>query len=162
MSYNTIKWNDTANCPGVGVSVFFQGCPHHCKGCFNQETWDFDKGIEWNLYVEALIFQKLSENGIHRDLNILGGEPLCNENLQDVSNLVTFIHCFSPETKIYLWTGYTLEQLKEREEWPQIKYILEMIYCLIDGPFIKEQRDITLPLRGSTNQRVIYIKDIEL
>lgn len=162
MSYNTIKWNDTANCPGVSVSVFFQGCPHHCKGCFNEETWSFEGGHEftWDTIVE--IGKGLQKNGIHRDLNILGGEPLCDENLQDVFKLIVMVKVGVPGTKIYLWTGYTLEQLKARDNWGYIKSILEMVDVLIDGPFIQEQRDITLPLRGSINQRVIYIKDIEL
>lgn len=80
MKYAAIKFNDVSNAPGIAVSLFTQGCPHHCKGCFNETTWDFDGGQEFTQETMNSIIEGISANGISRSLCILGGEPLCPEN----------------------------------------------------------------------------------
>ena len=154
IKYAAIKENDTVNGKGISVSVFVQGCPHKCKGCFNESTWDFEGGtpIEED-FLDNLI-TLISKNGIKRNFSILGGEPLCEENLVFTDMMVSTIRAAYPEIQIYVWTGYTLEQLKNKR-CELIRSILSKIDVLIDGPFIEELRDITLELRGSSNQRIL-------
>lgn len=150
-----INKNDVANGIGVCVSVFVQGCHFHCKGCFNSSTWEFDGGYEIPENFESDILKAISKNGIQRNFSVLGGEPLCPENRAFVCNLVKKIRQTYPTIKIFVWTGYELEELqKEGDE--AIREILKNIDILITGRFILEQRDITLPLRGSRNQKVLY------
>lgn len=151
-----IKLNDVANCPGIGISIYVQYCPHHCKGCFNPETWSKDGGESWgNTELAQYISEHLNDNGVKRNVSMLGGEPLCSENCFDEMCVISYIKELSPETKIYLWTGYILEDLIERaENEPYLKTILQKIDFIIDGPYIEEQRDITLQMRGSRNQRI--------
>ena len=150
-----LNTNDFANGEGVCVSLFVQGCPHHCKGCFNPQTWDFSDGEEEPFDLKGQIVKAISANGILRNFSVLGGEPLCQENVEEVSKIIASIKNTYPEIKIFVWTGYTLEQLKQQNN-PYINDILSHIYMLIDGPYIEEQRDITLKLRGSKNQRLLY------
>lgn len=156
MKYAALKLNDVANCPGIGVSFFVQGCPHHCKGCFNPETWDFNKGKEFTSETLWELLKGIKANGVSRDLNILGGEPLCEENLFLTNFIVTEVKKYYPDIKIYIWTGYLYEDLLE-ESSPYLKNILQNTYCLIDGPYEDDKRDITLKMRGSANQRIIYL-----
>ena len=158
MKYAKIKFNDTANCPGVGVSFFVQGCPHHCQNCFNPETWDFNGGKEFTKDSLNSIIEGLQANGVHRDLNILGGEPLCPENLFLTYIIIKTVKDVLPDTKVYIWTGYLYEDLIKRED----EYTSKILKCadvLIDGPFIQSERDITLSMRGSRNQRIINLKE---
>ena len=104
--------------------------------------------------------QKLNENNIHRNLCILGGEPLCPENQFLTRLVIETVRKRSPATPIYVWTGYTLEQLKEMPS-PHLAAILSSIDFLIDGPYKQELRDITLPMRGSSNQRIIDMRKID-
>lgn len=154
--YAKIKFNDVVNGKGINLSVFFQGCPHRCKGCFNQETWDFNGGQIFSDDTIHLIINKLNENEIKRNLSILGGEPLCEENRESVAKLIKEVKAAYPETRIYLWTGYLLEDLISLKS-SSIDYILLNIDYLIDGPYIENLRDLTLELRGSSNQRVIKL-----
>lgn len=158
MKYAKIKFNDTANCPGVGVSFFTQGCPHHCINCFNPETWDFNGGKEFTPETLSSIIQALQANGVHRDLNILGGEPLCSENLFLTHMVIKAVKDALPDTKIYIWTGYLYEDLIKRED--RTSQILDLADVLIDGPYIQEERDINLPMRGSRNQRIIDLHEV--
>lgn len=155
--FSGLKLNDATNCDeGIVVSLWVQGCPHHCPGCHNPETWDFKGGYETKTQeIIDKIIQAISANGITRNFSILGGEPLCPENLSFVEEVIIKIRDSYPDIKIFLWTGYTLEYLKEQKE-QRIESILSRIDILIDGPFILAQRNITLPLRGSENQRVLY------
>lgn len=153
MKYSKIKSNDIANGLGVTVSLWTQGCPHHCKGCFNKETWDFSKGKIFTEEDKKYILELLDKNNVKRDLSILGGEPLCEQNLEGVKDLCKYIKAVRPATQIYIWTGYEIESFTKSQ-----KEILEHIDFLIDGKFIEAQKDITLKLRGSKNQRVIDIK----
>lgn len=156
MKYAGLKANDIVDGIGVCVSVWVQGCPIHCKGCHNPETWDFNGGIE--IQSDKLIdeiIELISKNGVKRNLSILGGEPLAYENLSFVYNLINRVRVAYPDITIYLWTGQTLEDLQQ-EFNPFINEILTSIDVLIDGPYVEELRDISLPLRGSSNQRVLY------
>lgn len=161
MKYADLKLNDSANGPGVNVSFWVQGCPHRCKGCHNPETWNFEEGKEFTNKTLSCLISGLTANNVYRNLSILGGEPLCLENLSLVDLIVSTVKQKLPKTKIYLWTGYTYEQLLKKEE-PLLQKILKDIDLLIDGPFIQEQRDITLPLRGSKNQRIWNLKTKEI
>ena len=152
-----IRWNDTSNGKGVCVSLFVQGCPHRCEGCFNPETWDFNGGIKPPYDIKGQIVKGISEGDVLRNFNVLGGEPLCEENLEFVDDIITAVRIAYPHIKIYLWTGYLYEDLVQRED-KYTKDILDKIDILIDGPFKIEERDITLELRGSKNQRIIKLK----
>ena len=155
MKYAGLIKNDLANAPGVCVSFFVQGCPHHCPGCFNKETWDFNGGKEFTQETLESILSALTANNIHRDFCLLGGEPLCPDNLFLSLLVVSTIKEKLPDTKVYIWTGYTYEELMKMAD-SRINKLLNLTYCLIDGPFIQEQKDITLQMRGSRNQRIIY------
>ena len=157
MKYATIKDNDIANGPGVGVSVFLQGCERHCEGCFNPETWDFEGGQEFTQDTLKHIINALTANGIKRHLSILGGEPLHPNNLFLTQLIISTVKQELPETKIYIWTGYTIEELRKSSS-KALQYILSTADVLIDGPYIEAERDITLPMRGSRNQRIIPLK----
>lgn len=143
--------NDIVNGEGVCVSLFTQGCPHRCEGCFNPETWWFTGGIEVS---EKWVFNELckaiSANGLQRNLSILGGEPLCPDNIQSVKMIIKMIKEKYPTIKIFLWTGYIIENFNNEQ-----KEVAKLVDVLIDGPYIKELRDVSLPLRGSSNQRVL-------
>ncbi len=144
------------NGEGVNVSFWTQGCPHRCPGCHNPETWDFNGGREKD--VEDIIneiVESISANGIQRNFSVLGGEPLCEENMINVLYIIQSIKRKFPTIKIYLWTGYTLEELK-KEYYNTLDIKLQNIDVLITGRYIQEERDITLPLRGSRNQKVLY------
>ena len=155
--YATIMDNDIVDGEDICVSFWVQGCPHRCKGCHNPETWDFNGGKELPTNYKEIILNKINKNGIQRNFSILGGEPLCPENLTLVEELVTEVRNTYPSIKIFLWTGYTLNQLKLRCD-RRIFHILKQLDYLIEGPFVLAQRDITLKWRGSTNQRVINKK----
>ena len=153
-----LKLNDCIDGEGISVSLWTQGCPHRCKGCHNPETWDFNGGYEDETNeLRGKIIKGLTANGIKRNFSILGGEPLCKENAEDVLTILTCVKIALPDTKIFLWTGYTYEELKSWND-VTINNILSKVDILIDGPFIEEKRDLSLWLRGSLNQRVIDLK----
>ena len=156
MKYAGMILNDTAAAPGVCLSVFTQGCPHHCKNCFNPETWDFDGGKEFTGEVMNKIISNLNKNGIQRPLCILGGEPLCKQNRPLTDFIINSVKAASPETKIYIWTGYILEDLLLNND-EILNDILNKADYLIDGPFEEDKKDVTLQMRGSANQRIIRI-----
>lgn len=154
--YAAIKANDIVDIDeGICVSFWTQGCPHRCKGCHNPETWDFNGGIEFTEETMQELIKLINANGIHREFSILGGEPLCPQNILLVSSIVARVKKEYPNIRIFLWTGYTLEYLLKSKD-TDIQYVLKEIDVLIDGPYIETQRDIRLPLRGSTNQQVHY------
>ena len=158
MRYAGIIKNDFSAASGVCVSFFTQGCPHHCEGCHNPDTWDFKGGYEFTNDTLYEIIEALEANGIHRDLCIMGGEPLCPENQFLTLMIVNEIKEKLPKTKIYLWTGYTLKELKHSSNFQRIKQIISKCELIVDGRFVESQRDITLFMRGSTNQK-IYLCD---
>jgi len=153
-----IYWDDTAAAPGISLSVYFSGCHFHCPGCHNPEAQDFNYGQELTSDLIKEILVKLTKNGVERRLSILGGEPLNKENRIAVADLIHDCKGTYPNLIIYVWTGYTIEELFEEND-PYIRYILNNIHCLIDGRYEQDKRDITLPLRGSSNQRIIYLEN---
>ena len=154
MKYSGLILNDITAAPGLCVSFFVQGCPHRCKGCHNPETWGFDGGKEFTPGTLEEIISGLTAQGIQRDLCIMGGEPLCDENAFLTYLVIKEVKEKVPEAKIYIWSGYTYEQLQYSGH-PQIKLALEAADFLIDGPYIESERDVTLEMRGSRNQRII-------
>ena len=158
MRYAGIIKNDVAAAPGVCLTFFTQGCPHQCPGCHNPETWDYDGGKEFNPDLINEIIEGLTANGVKRNFCIMGGEPLCDENLLLTCMVLQNVKLHFPQIKIYLWTGYYYEQLLEKTD-PKIKIILDMVDVLIDGPYEENNRDITLIMRGSSNQNIINLKE---
>lgn len=159
MRYAGIIKNDIAAGEGVNLTFFVQGCPFHCEGCHNPQTWAFDGGKEFTNDTLIEIINGLKANGVHRNLSIMGGEPLCQENLFLTSLIISYVKERLPDIKIYVWTGYTYEQLLDRHE-QKLNWILNNIDYLIDGPFILAERDITLAMRGSRNQRILNMKEM--
>lgn len=160
MRYANIDFNNIANGPGISVSVYLQGCPFKCDGCFNPETWDFNGGKEFGYQELQSIIEGLNKNGVQRHLSILGGEPLCPENLFQTFLIIQTVKEKYPNIEIYLWTGYTYKELQEREQLEKkLTQILDTIDVLIDGRFIKELKDLTLNMRGSSNQEIINLKE---
>lgn len=165
MRYAQIRSMDISNGENVGVSIFVQGCPFHCKGCFNQETWDFNGGKEFSKNIENKFLKLVDKPHIKR-VSILGGEPLCKENAEGVLRLIAQI----PDDKeIWIYTGFTYETLTsnvstddlETTIWKsRIKDILNAIDVLVDGQYIEGLRDLSLKFRGSSNQRIIRLKDV--
>lgn len=155
MKYAGYMPNDFINGEGVCVSFWTQGCPHHCEGCHNKETWSFDGGEELPCNIGYDILNAISANGFQRNFSILGGEPMCPENIPIVEFLVDIVKQTYPNIKIFLWTGYTLDELKSKND-ETINFILDNIDVLIDGKFDINKRDITLNLRGSSNQNILY------
>lgn len=160
MRYAGIIKNDFAAAPGVCVSFFTQGCPHHCEGCHNPETWNPEGGYEFTNQTLSTVLDSLEANGIHRDLCIMGGEPLCPDNQFLTLMLVNEVKEKMPKTKIYIWTGYTLDELKKSSNIGRIQQILSKCEMIIDGRFVESLRDITLEMRGSSNQNIIKCEDI--
>lgn len=159
-NYASIKTYDIANGRGIRLSVFFSGCKHQCKGCFNKELWDYNYGKQFtkNVYDKKIKpFIKDYISGI----SILGGEPLCPENKEQTLNLCKWFKEDFPDKNIWIWTGYTYDELIERilsyDEFI-LDDILLNIDVLVDGRFIDTERDLTLKWRGSKNQRVIDVK----
>lgn len=153
MRYSKIKNNDIANGIGITMSVWTQGCPHRCKECFNPETWDYNSGMEFTKEEELYILNNINAFNISRNLSILGGEPLCPENIDRILSLCKNFKERYPEKLVYVWTGYVLEDFNDTQ-----KELLNYIDVLIDGQFIKDLKNLSLELRGSSNQRVIDIK----
>lgn len=156
-----LNGNDFVNGEGISVSLFLQGCPFHCEGCHNPETWNPKGGIEVD---EGDLIQQIltliNANNITRNLSILGGEPLDTEQKRYfLRELIIRVRYYYPEIKIMLWTGYKYNDIKDKEDF---KYILENIDYLIDGPFILKERDITLKWRGSRNQNIRNMKTGEI
>lgn len=160
MNYANIKTFDIANGPGVRISLFVSGCRHGCKGCFNKEAQSFKYGKIFNKNVEDNIIKQLNSPLID-GLSLLGGEPLEPENQKALLPFIQRVKKESPSTNIWLWTGFTFEDIlnDSRANTPEIQTILETIDVLVDGPFIEEEKDITLRFRGSKNQRILDSKE---
>lgn len=170
MRYAQIRSMDISNGEGVGVSLFVQGCPFHCKNCFNSETWDFNGGKEWTEKTKNK-FMKLIDRPYIRRISILGGEPLAEQNLDEVLSLIKEIRISFPKKSIWLYTGYNFDLLKSQyneykytpfaanaDEWLTRWEIISNVNILVDGEYIDEQKDLTLKWRGSKNQHVIDVK----
>ena len=160
MHYGEIKNCDIANGNGVRVSLFVSGCTHHCKGCFNEETWDFYYGKPFTRETEDQIIEWLKPDYIE-GLTLLGGEPLEYVNQKDIRPFLERVRKECPGKNIWCYTGYLYERdVLERmvPKWSETSKILELIDILVDGPFVEEKKDISLRFRGSSNQRIIDVK----
>ena len=160
MNYADIKEFDVANGTGVRVSLFVSGCTHHCKGCFNEATWDFNYG---NLFTDAEIDKiiKSLEPDYIQGLSLLGGEPFEYVNQLGVLPLVKLVKETYPTKNIWCYTGYTFEKdiLDDMvKKWPTTNELLSYIDILVDGEFVEEKKDLSIRFRGSTNQRIIDVK----
>ena len=151
--YSAIIPNDVVNGHGVCVSFFVQGCPHHCPGCFNEETWDFHGGVPYTPEVKWNIIKAIAANNINRNFSILGGEPLAPQNIDMTWEVIDAVRHAYPNIEITLWTGYTYEELMVQPT-ENLLNILNTINILVDGPFIEKEKDLSLQLRGSRNQRI--------
>ena len=160
MRYAQIRECDISDGEGVGVALFVQGCHFHCKNCFNKETWNFDGGKQWTPEVKEQ-FLRLADKPYIKRISILGGEPLADENLNDVLDLVITIKNKFPLKSIWLYSGYSYENCVYQSESNKNilrREILKYIDVMIDGQYIDSKRDINLKWRGSSNQRVIDMK----
>ncbi len=163
--YAQIRSLDLSNGEGVGVALFVQGCHFHCENCFNPETWDFDGGKEWTEEVKNKFLELANKSYIKR-ISILGGEPLAKENLDDVLDLVNEFRLSKSEKSIWLYTGYTWEEIRKNNMKDGLRYgeltkrakIITECDVLVDGQYIESQRDLSLPYRGSSNQRLIDVQ----
>ena len=161
MNYATIKSHDTADGYGVRVSLFVSGCTHHCKGCFNQEAWDFNYGTPYTQETENEIISLLNRDYI-RGLSLLGGEPMEPQNQAVIVNLIKRVKQELPTKDIWCYSGYTLDKdLCDggRAHTSVTDEILHNIDVLVDGRFVEELKDLTLKFRGSKNQRLIDVKN---
>ena len=150
MNYAKIRKLDVTNGEGIGVSLFVQGCQFHCKNCFNKVTWDFDCGKKFTKDTLNTIISLLNDEHIKR-FSILGGEPLAEKNMYDVLQTIIEIRKNVTDIIIWVYTGYTFEEVK------QLKYgkeILDNVDTIVDGRYIDELRDLTLEFRGSSNQNI--------
>ena len=152
MKYAQIREIDITNGSGIGVALFTQGCPYHCKNCFNPETWDFDKGTTWTKETENKIIELLKPEYITR-LTILGGEPLIERNIEPLTALLKRVKGIYPDKQVWLYTGGDFEVLEGLYE-----EIFQYIDILIDGRYIDDLRDYKLKWRGSSNQRIIDVQ----
>lgn len=160
MYYSEIKACDIANGPGVRVSLFVSGCTHHCKGCFNEMTWDFQYGRPFTGEDITRITGMLKPPYI-AGLTLLGGEPMEYRNQQGLLPLLCSVKEAYPKKDIWCYTGY----LYDRDiigdftaRWEETKEFLSYLDVIVDGEFIEEQKDISLRFRGSANQRIIDVK----
>ena len=161
MNYGNIKKYDIADGPGVRVSLFVSGCRHHCKGCFNAETWDFNYGHPYTEDTEAEILEALKPDYI-QGLTLLGGEPFEPENQVELVKLLRKVREIYPKKDIWSYTGFIYDRdLQEggRAFTEVTEEMLSYIDVLVDGPFIEAERDLTLVFRGSRNQRILKLHE---
>ena len=168
MRYASIRNLDISNGSQVGVSLFVQGCDFHCEGCFNKETWDFEGGEVWDKDSEKMLFELIDRPFIKR-FSVLGGEPLHYKNVVSVYKICESVKEKYPEKKIWLYTGYKFETICDtfehnvNDDLDLARYlrhsILQYIDVLVDGQYVHSKRDITLPFRGSSNQRLIDVQE---
>ncbi len=161
MNYGNIKKYDIADGPGVRVSLFVSGCRHHCKGCFNAETWDFNYGRPYTADTEMEILEALKPDYI-QGLTLLGGEPFEPENQVELVKLLRKVKEEYPQKDIWSYTGFIYERdlLEGGRAFTEVtQEMLSYIDVLVDGPFIEAERDLTLVFRGSRNQRILKLHE---
>lgn len=151
MRYSQIRNLDIANGPGCRISVFVSGCEHRCKNCFNPETWNFDYGKEFTEDTLNSILELAKPDHIS-GLSILGGEPLHLKNQEEVIRLARKFKEVYPDKTVWLWTGYLIEEVFEN-------LVDSEIDVVVDGKFVEALKDLRLKYRGSSNQRVIDLKE---
>ena len=156
MNISTIKYFYTVNGEGFRTAVFVSGCKLHCKGCFNYEAWDFNHGVKLIDEIIDKILKSIEPEYI-KGLSILGGEPLDENNVEGVKYLINkFREKFGNTKTIWIWSGYTFEEIIKHEKK---KDILNNCDVLVDGPFMVDLYDAKLAFRGSSNQRIIDLRN---
>ena len=164
MNYGNIKECDIADGPGVRVTLFVSGCRHHCKGCFNSETWNFQYGVPFTEETQDKSF-KITGTGIYfRVLPFLGENLLEPENQAVLVHLLKKIRETYPQKDIWCYSGYLFDQDMQPGGSVYTEYTKEMlrqIDVLVDGEFVEAKKDLTLIFRGSSNQRLLRLKDGE-
>lgn len=168
MRYASIRKMDISNGEGIGIALFTQGCHFHCDSCCNQETWDFSGGNEWTPEVEEEFLKLIDRPYISR-ISLLGGDPLANENVHGVLSLVQKIRKRYPDKKIWIYSGFTWNQvfypvvtddlnLQRDKILENRRDIIRLCDVYVDGRFEKDKKDLTLKFRGSSNQRVVDVQ----
>lgn len=161
MNYADIKRIDVANGPGIRVSLFVSGCTHHCKGCFNEVTWDFNYGKPFTENEIDEIIEYLDKDYI-KGLTILGGEPFEHQNQKGLLPLLRKVREVFPEKSIWCFSGYLFDKQIVGEmcqKWEETKEMLSYLDVLVDGRFIQERKNLSLRFRGSDNQRIILVQE---
>lgn len=171
MNYAEIKYYDISNGLGVRTSLFVSGCNHHCKGCFNEIAWDFNYGNKFTDETMNDILKSLEPKYI-AGLSILGGEPLDPDNINTVIQIIMKVKQKYPNKSIWVYTGYNFNDIYDLNDYKYYLYprhcgksynyykniALNSIDVLVDGKFEEDKKDITLKFRGSSNQRIIDVK----
>lgn len=159
MRYGNIKFADTADGLGVRTSLFVSGCTHHCKGCFQPETWDFGYGEEYTPEVEQRIIDSLRPSYIS-GLSLLGGEPFEPSNQRVLVGLLRRVRDELPDKNIWCYSGYTFEELtgNSRARCEVTDEMLSYLDILVDGEFVEEKKNIRISFRGSDNQRILDVR----
>ena len=151
MNYNKIRKMDIADGEGIRVSIFFQGCDFHCKNCFNEETWDWNEGLEFtDSEIDKII--DLAKADHTAGLSILGGEPMHPKNIEGATKLAKRFKEVYPNKTIWAWSGFLFDEYINKKE------ICKYLDVLVDGQFVDELRNPNLKWRGSSNQRVIDVQ----
>ncbi len=161
MKYATIKEIDVANGPGIRVSLFVSGCTHHCKGCFNPETWNFNYGDDFTSEVEDRIIEAMKPAYI-KGLSLLGGEPFEPQNQEALLPFLRRVKAAYPDKTVWCYSGYDFEKdmlTGNLGPWEITHEMLTLIDVLVDGEFVLEKKNPNLRFRGSENQRVIRVAD---
>lgn len=149
MKYATIYKSSLVDGIGWRTVLFVSGCSHHCKNCHNPQTWDPEFGRDFTEKTTEYILSTLEHNEIN-GLTISGGDPLFEANREEITKLCKTVKEKYPKKSIWLYTGYVYEDIKDLE-------VMKYIDIIVDGPYIDEQRDTSLPFRGSANQRIISL-----
>jgi anaerobic ribonucleoside-triphosphate reductase activating protein len=160
IKYAQIRKMDISNGQGIGVSLFTQGCHFHCKNCFNQSTWNYNEGKDWTPEIKNMFLGLINKSYIKR-VSFLGGEPLYDKNLEGMLDLCSTIKRQYPDKIIWLYSGYTFEDILNSTslDMLQRQNILKYIDILVDGQFIDNLKDLNLKFRGSSNQRIISVQE---
>ena len=161
MHYGEIKVCDIANGPGVRVTLFVSGCTNRCEGCFQPQTWDFDFGKPFTAETEDYILQQMAPAYI-KGLTVLGGEPFEPSNQKALLPFLRQYKARYPEKNLWMFSGFTFEELNtpgHHANCPETAEILGMLDVLVDGRFEEDKKDLTLSFRGSSNQRLIDLKE---
>lgn len=152
MNYSSIKYPDIANGVGVRVSLFISGCTHHCVGCFNPETWDFNYGKDFDIEAEKVIFNALEKPWV-KGLSVLGGEPF--DSPIPLTFFLFRLRKRFPDKDVWIYSGYTFKEIYN----DFFKYtLLKYTDVLVDGEFVLKKKNVNLRFRGSENQRIIDVK----
>lgn len=161
MNYADIKQYDVGNGPGIRISLFVSGCTHHCRECFNPETWDFNYGKPFTDETIELIIKYMEPDFI-RGLTLLGGDPLEKQNQEPLIPLVKKVKEVYPDKDIWCFTGYDFEKDivgRMFDDYPCTRELVSYIDVMVDGEFILEQKDMNLIFKGSANQKTIKVKE---